>query len=72
MTSLTIIRTPPSRIEFRIGEKHGVVYGEALLRSPGSPDFVIYAGSLKRWHTPSGEELVGHSERLLAIAELVK
>ncbi len=37
------------------------IYGEALLRGHGSPDFVVYSNSIERWDFPDNQEKVPDS-----------
>jgi len=35
------------------GARSVTVYGEALLREHGSPDFVLYQNSIEKWDAPN-------------------
>jgi hypothetical protein len=42
------------------------VYGEAFLRGYGSPDFVLYQNSIKKWEPPDDREVTpAEKERLI-------
>jgi len=45
------------------GAKSVTVYGEALLRGYGSPDFVLYQNSIEKWDTPNDQEDVTPVEK---------
>lgn len=45
------------------GAKSVIVYGEALLRGYGSPDFVLYQNSIEKWDAPNGQEYVTPAEK---------
>lgn len=49
------------------GAKSVTVYGEALLRGYGSPDFVLYQNSIEKWDPPNDKKNVtlAEKERLL-------
>lgn len=36
--------------------KSVTIYGEALLRGYGSPDFVLYQNSIEKWDAPNDQE----------------
>lgn len=46
-------------ITIEYGRKTVTIYGEALLRGHGSPDFVVYADSIKWWDAPDDHEQIG-------------
>jgi len=50
--------TEISRGHLRVknGTKNITVYGEALLREYGSPDFVLYQNSIEKWDAPNEQE----------------
>jgi len=51
--------TEISRGHLRIkkGVKSVTVYGEALLRGYGSPDFVVYQNSIEKWDPPNDQKM---------------
>lgn len=38
------------------GAKNVTVYGEAFLTGYGSPDFLLYQNSIKKWDAPNNQE----------------
>ena len=45
------------------GARSVTVYGEALLREHGSPDFVLYQNSIEKWDAPNDQEDVTPAEK---------
>jgi hypothetical protein len=45
------------------GAKYVTVYGEALLRGYGSPDFLLYQNSIEKWDAPNDQEDVTPVEK---------
>ncbi|WP_322401166.1 Imm74 family immunity protein [Massilia luteola] len=45
------------------GAKSVTIYGEALLRGYGSPDFVLYQNSIEKWDAPNDQEDVTPAEK---------
>ena len=45
------------------GVKSITIYGEALLRGYGSPDFVLYQNSIEKWDASNGQEDVTPAEK---------
>jgi hypothetical protein len=45
------------------GAKSVTVYGEALLRGYGSPDFVLYQNSIEKWDAPNDQDDVTPVEK---------
>lgn len=45
------------------GPKSVTVYGEALLRGYGSPDFVLYLNSIEKWDIPNDQEELTPAEK---------
>jgi hypothetical protein len=71
MEPIEIINSTPSKIVIRSGTRTATIFGEALTKTLGQPDFVIYAGSLKAWHGPAGIEDIPRDERNFIVAEVV-
>lgn len=71
MEPIEVINSTPSKIVIRSGARTAIISGEALTKTPGQPDFVIYAGSLKAWHGPAGVEEILQDERDLVVADVV-
>lgn len=46
------------------------IYGEALLRGHGSPDFVVYSNTIERWDFPDDHEKFDESVKNQIIAFL--
>ena len=60
---LEIVKTTPSSILVKEGEKTIKVQGESFARGFGSPDFIIDIGSVRQWSSPSGLIDISPAER---------
>lgn len=45
----------PGHIVLRVRDRRIKVYGEALIRIPGQPDYVIFRNSITNWVSPTNE-----------------
>jgi hypothetical protein len=71
MDPIEIIHTTPSKITIRSGKKTATIFGEALTRTPGQPDFIIYANSLKIWSSEKGSIEILQEEHDTIITKVV-
>lgn len=71
MDLVDVTYSTPSKILIRSGRKTATIYGEALAKLPGQPDFIIFLNSLKHWC--EGENILEISlvERNKIVCEVV-
>jgi hypothetical protein len=60
---LQIVKTTPSSIHVRDGDKLIKVEGESFARGFGSPDFIIHIDSIRQWASPGGPIDISPAER---------
>jgi len=60
---MEIIRTTPSSIKVRVGDRVAKLTGESFARGYGSPDFIISSSSLEHWEAPLEDIPVTDLER---------
>lgn len=60
---MEIIRTTPSSIKVKVGDRVAKLAGESFARGYGSPDFIIDSSSLKHWEEPLEDIPVSDLER---------
>lgn len=60
---MEIIRTTPSYIRVKLGERVAKLVGGSFMRGYGSPDFVIDTRALTFWESPYGLMPVTDAER---------
>lgn len=72
MEPIEIVHSTPSKLLIRCGSKTATISGEALVRLPGQPDFIIYANSLKAWQHNINSVKILSKERDEVIKEVVR
>lgn len=55
----------PGHILIRIGPNRIKIYGEALTRISGQPDYIVYRNSIAEWLPPQGGHLSDSEKRLV-------
>ena len=60
---MELIEIARGHLRLKDGAKSVTVYGEALLREYGSPDFVLYQNSIQTWDAPNDQENVTSVEK---------
>jgi len=67
MIKVKLTEITRGHLKVKDGAKSVTIYGEALLRGHGSPDFVLYENSIEKWDAPNHEEDVtsGEKEQLI-------
>lgn len=63
MTDMELTEIARGHLRMKDGAKSVTVYGEALLRGYGSPDFVLYQNSIEKWDAPNDQEDVTPAEK---------
>lgn len=56
MSNMELVEISRGHLSVRDGARAVTIYGEALLRGHGSPDFVLYQNSIGDWDAPSESE----------------
>ncbi|HUO49981.1 MAG TPA: Imm74 family immunity protein [Candidatus Paceibacterota bacterium] len=69
---MRIGKTTSSSIEIQDGERVLKIEGEAFERGSGSPDFIIYANSIREWQTPTGSVPISDEERKKIISFVIE
>ena len=62
MRDMELVEVTRGHLRVKIGARSVTVYGEALLRGYGSPDFVLYQNSIEKWDRPNDQEYVTSTE----------
>lgn len=57
-------------VRLQVGDKSITIEGEAYLKGHGSPDFVAYRSTIKKWDLPDGHPL--SSEEIARVEDLLK
>lgn len=63
MSDMKLTEIARGHLRMKDGAKSLTVYGEALLRGYGSPDFVLYQNSIEKWDAPNDQEDVTPAEK---------
>jgi hypothetical protein len=63
MSDMELTEIARGHLRVNDGAKSVTVYGEALLRGHGSPDFVLYQNSIEKWDAPNDHEDVTPAEK---------
>lgn len=63
MSDMELTEIARGHLRVNDGTKSVTVYGEALLRGYGSPDFVLYQNSIVKWDAPNDRENVTPLEK---------
>lgn len=63
MSDMELAEIARGHLRVKDGAKSVTVYGEALLRGYGSPDFVLYQNSIESWDAPDNKENVTSEEK---------
>lgn len=63
MSNIKLTEIAHGHLRVRDGAKSVTVYGEALLRGYGSPDFVLYQNSIEKWDAPNDQKDVTSAEK---------
>ena len=63
MNDMELTEIARGHLRVKDGARSVTVYGEALLRGYGSPDFVLYQNTFEKWYTPNEQEDVTPAER---------
>jgi hypothetical protein len=67
MNNMELTEIARGHLRVKDGSKNITIYGEALLRGYGSPDFVLYQNTIENWDAPNGQTTVTPSEKELLI-----
>jgi hypothetical protein len=67
---MAILETSRGSIRVQVGDKSAWVAGEVFGKSPGSPDFQIYADSITTWDPPHENQSITPEEREAIIQEV--
>ena len=62
----------PARVDFECGDRSGTVDGEALVKTPGSPSFVIYSNTFRNWKPPHQDDPVTEATRRAVMNDLLE
>lgn len=68
---ISIVKTTPSSISLKVGDKTIKVLGESFARGLGSPDFIIDVNSIKIWGNPDDSIAVTEDERAYILQYLL-
>lgn len=60
----------PGRIDLVCEDKEIEIPGEALVRMPGQPDFVVYAAMIKGWLPPHDNDALSFSDKIGILKQL--
>lgn len=60
---MEFIEVSRGHLKVREGERIVTIYGEALLREHGSPDFVVYSNTIVKWDIPFQEEAISEDKK---------
>ena len=63
MNDMELSEIARGHLRVKNGAKCLTIYGEALLRGYGSPDFVLYENSIENWDAPNDEEAITPAEK---------
>ena len=63
MNTMDLKEISRGHLRVQAGVKSITIYGEALLRGYGSPDFVLYQNSIEKWDASNGQEDVTPAEK---------
>jgi hypothetical protein len=63
MCDMKLIQIARGHLRMKNGAKYVTVYGEALSRGYGSPDFLLYQNSIEKWDAPNDQEDVTPVEK---------
>lgn len=63
MSNMELTEIARGHLRVKDGAKSATIYGEALLRGYGSPDFVLYQNSIKKWDAPDDQEDMTPTEK---------
>lgn len=63
MNNMELREIARGHLRVKDGLKSITIYGEALLRGYGSPDFVLYQNTIEKWDAPNGQTTVTHAEK---------
>jgi hypothetical protein len=66
-----ILEMTRGHIKLKVGDRTVTIYGEALLPSPGEPDFVCGRASIKTWDPPHEKDALTEGARK-QIIEMVR
>jgi Immunity protein 74 len=62
----------PSYIDYQFGDKSIRIDGEALVPTPGQPDYVIYAFSIRQWNPPHDSIAMTSSDKKMVLEEVTR
>ncbi len=68
---MEILNITRSHIQMQIGDRTVTVHGEAYLPGYGSPDFVVYSDSIRKWDAPNDHVAIDEMTKR-EILELLK
>ena len=63
MSDMELTEIARGHLRVKDGAKSVTVYGEALSRGYGSPDFVLYQNSIEKWDASNGQKDVTPAEK---------
>lgn len=63
MNTMDLKEISRGHLRVQAGVRSFTIYGEALLRGYGSPDFVLYQNSIEKWDASNGQEDVTPAEK---------
>jgi hypothetical protein len=69
---VSILNTTPSSIKAKVGEKTVTIEGESFAPGYGSPDFLIFENSVKRWDPPYAEDAIEPDMAAQIVAKVVQ
>jgi hypothetical protein len=67
---MQVVEATRSHLTVRCGGRAVTVYGEMLGKSPGMPDYQVYAYALTHWDAPDDASLLTSEEKAAILAEV--
>ena len=72
MSDMELSEIARGHVRVKDGAKSVTIYGEAMLRGYGSPDFVLYQNSVIKWDSPNDQEEITPNQKKKLIHFLIK
>lgn len=63
MSTMELVEISRGHLRVKDGARSVTIYGEALLRGHGSPDFVLYQNSIGKWDAPNDNEDISSDQK---------
>nr|WP_297354201.1 Imm74 family immunity protein [uncultured Caldimonas sp.] len=60
---MELVEISRGHLRVKDGARSVTIYGEALLRGHGSPDFVLYQNSIGKWDAPNDNEDISSDQK---------